>query len=77
MLNYIWAGLIILSLVFGMVYDINDLASDTYRNGQAFEMVIEPDAPVSDEDRRIPVTVSVDPAAYQAFYGVADGFGEF
>lgn len=70
MLNYIWAGLIILSLVFGMVYDINDLASDTYRNGQAFDLVVEPDGPSSPDDRRIPVTVSIDPAAYQAFYGV-------
>ncbi|MGB0651457.1 MAG: nucleoside recognition domain-containing protein [Rhodothermales bacterium] len=70
MLNYIWAGLIILSLVFGMVYDINDLASDTYRNGQAFEVNVEPNAPVTDDDRRIPVTVAIDAAGYQSFYGV-------
>ena len=71
MLNYIWAGLIILSLVFGMVFDINDLASDTYRNGQAFEVLIENDGPVTDENRRVPVTVLVDPTAYQSFYGVS------
>lgn len=70
MLNYIWAGLIILSLVFGIVYDINDLASDTYRNGQGFELVVEPTDPSTLDDRRVPVTVSVDPTAYQSFYGV-------
>ena len=35
MLNYIWAGLIISSLVFAIGYDIRDLSGDTYRNGQA------------------------------------------
>jgi len=70
MLNYIWAGLIILSLVFGMVYDINDLASDTYRNDQAFEVRVDPIDPASETGRRIPVRVHVDPASYRAFYGV-------
>jgi len=70
MLNYIWAGLIVLSLVFGMVYDINDLASDTYRNGQAFEVQVDPLDATSASSRRIPVRVHVDPAAFNAFYGV-------
>lgn len=70
MLNYIWAGLIILSLVFGIVYDAKDLASDTYRNGQPYTLSVvpEPDADLS--ARRVPVTVAVDPAAYRDFYGV-------
>ncbi len=71
MLNYIWAGLIILSLVFGMVYDINDLASDTYRNGQSFELTIEPTDPETTDARRVPVDVRINPAAYQDFYGVS------
>ena len=70
MLNYIWAGLIILSLVFGMAYDINDLASDTYRNGQAFEVHIESLDPDAATSRRVPVRVHVDPASFQSFYGV-------
>ena len=71
MLNYIWAGLIILSLVFGMAYDINDLASDTYRNGQAFDVRVEPQDPGNTNGRRVPVNVFVDPEAFQAFYGVS------
>ena len=34
MLNYIWAGLIILSLVFALVTDVGELSRDRYRNGQ-------------------------------------------
>jgi hypothetical protein len=34
MLNYIWAGLIVSAFVFALGYDANDLARDTYRNGQ-------------------------------------------
>lgn len=33
MLNYIWAGLIIISLVFALTSDIKDLAENTYENG--------------------------------------------
>lgn len=32
-MNYIWAGLIIISLVFAMVNDIGDLTRNTYENG--------------------------------------------
>jgi len=34
MLNYIWAGLIILSFGFALWTDVTDLTNDTYRNGQ-------------------------------------------
>ena len=70
MLNYIWAGLIILSLVFGIAYDVNDLTSDTYRNGQSYALTISPEPEADLTARRIPVTVFVDPAAYHSFYGV-------
>ena len=68
MLNYIWAGLIILSLVFGIVYDANDLATDTYRNGQPVSVTLVP-APDADlSARRVPVRVHIDPAYYASFY---------
>ena len=35
MLNYIWAGLIVFSLVFALCGDISDLHNDTYRNGKS------------------------------------------
>ena len=35
MLNYIWAGLIVFSLVFALGHDFQDIRQDTYRNGAA------------------------------------------
>ncbi len=69
MLNYIWAGLIVFSLVFALVADVTDLTRDTYRTGQplpvalAFPDGYDPDA------RRQPVTVLLDAEGYGAFYG--------
>lgn len=34
MLNYIWAGLIIISLIFALTQDIMDLVNDPYQNGK-------------------------------------------
>lgn len=69
MLNYIWAGLIVLSLVFALAYDVRDLARDTYRNGQALPVELAFPEGYAPEARRLPVTVRIDPAAYAAFYG--------
>ena len=70
MLNYIWAGLIIFSLVFALANDISDFRSDRYRNGKSLPVTIpqaaESDAPSSD------VRVVIDPQAYEDFYGVAE-----
>ena len=68
MLNYIWAALIVSSLVFALVTDVQDLRQDTYRNQiplpveLAFPEGYDPDA------RRVPVEIRVDPARYQEFY---------
>lgn len=40
MLNYIWAGLIIISLVFAIVNDVLDLVRDTYQNGDEHRIEI-------------------------------------
>lgn len=69
MLNYIWAALIVSSLLFAGFYDLRDLAEDTYRNGRplpvelAFPEGYDPDA------RRVPVEIRVDPREYADFYG--------
>ena len=69
MLNYIWAGLIILSLGFALVTDIGALSQDTYRNGQpvpvtlAFAHGYDPAAGTT------PVSVRVDSAAWAGHYG--------
>jgi spore maturation protein A len=66
MLNYIWAGLIIFSLVFALWNDLLDLKRDTYRNGRSLPVVIEGAGASGD------VTVRVDPKAYADFYGVTE-----
>ncbi len=68
MLNYIWGGLIISSLVFALVYDTRDLVRDTYRNGAdvTLELAVEGDA----AQRRQPARVRISPDSYRALYGV-------
>lgn len=69
MLNYIWAGLIILSLVFALAGDVGDLRRDTYRNGVPLAVTVGfPDGYVP-EARRIAVQVRVDSAGLSAHYG--------
>lgn len=45
-MNYIWAGLIIISLVFAMINDIGDLTRNTYENGteRQLELVLPSNA---------------------------------
>ena len=45
MLNYIWAGLIIISLVFALWTDVGDLSRDTYRNGTPLPVALDLAAP--------------------------------
>jgi|AntRauTorcE11897_2_1112592.scaffolds.fasta_scaffold15739_1 spore maturation protein A len=42
MLNYIWGGLIAISLVFALGQDFYDLAADTFQNEQTYELEILP-----------------------------------
>lgn len=69
MLNYIWSGLIVLSLVFALWFDLGDLARDTYRNDQAFPVAVVVPPDYDPVDRSVPVQIEIDPEAYQAFYG--------
>jgi len=41
MLNYIWGGLIIFSLLFAVVNDANDIYSETWKNGEQIELIID------------------------------------
>ena len=63
MLNYIWAGLIIFSLVFALTGDVSDLSRDSYRNGVPLVVTVAfPDG--YDPDRRLQeVEVTVAPEA--------------
>ena len=70
MLNYIWAGLIIISLVFALASDLTDVATDPYRNGQALPVTLEFDRPYDPQAPKQPVRLVIDSLAFQALYGV-------
>lgn len=40
MLNYIWSGLIIISLVFALIQDSYDLSKNTYKNGKEYSVEV-------------------------------------
>ena len=70
MLNYIWGGLIVFSLVFALISDIRDYANDTYRNATPLPVTVTFPEGYQAEARRQPVNVVLDPATFQSFYGV-------
>jgi spore maturation protein A len=66
-LNYIWAGLIVFSLLFALTRDLGDLKNDTFRNGRALPVTIKLDGSAKANQ---PVHVIIDAATYKSFYGV-------
>jgi spore maturation protein A len=69
MLNYIWSGLIILSLIFALAGDVGDFRRDTYRNGVPLPVTLTFPEGYSAEARRVVVTVRVDSAGLSGHYG--------
>lgn len=69
MLNYIWAGLIIVSLGFALTADLTDLVRDTYRNDQALPVALDFPGGYDPESRRQSVEVRIAPETFRAFYG--------
>jgi spore maturation protein A len=68
MLNYIWAGLIISSFVFALGYDISDIASDRFRNGQPLPVTLAFPEGYDSAARRVPVEIRIEPRQYASFY---------
>lgn len=68
MLNYIWGGLIVFSLVFALVYDLRDLTRDTYRNDAPLPVTLHYPEGYQEGSRRVPVEIRIDPAEYRSFY---------
>jgi spore maturation protein A len=68
MLNYIWAGLIVLSLIFAGVSDLRDIARDTYRNDQPLPVQLTFPEGYDPAARTVPVEIRIDPATYSSFY---------
>lgn len=69
MLNYIWAGLVILSFVFALVADVSDLRRDTYRNGSPVPVTLAFTGGYDPEARSLPVLVRTDSARLSELYG--------
>ncbi len=70
MLNYIWGGLIVSSLLFALVTDFSDIASDRYRNGKELGVALTFAEPFNPDARKQAVQVELDGGAFAAFYGV-------
>jgi spore maturation protein A len=68
MLNYIWAGLIIFSLLFALIIDVRDLSRDTYRNGDPLPVALSFPAGYDAAARRQNVRVVITPQTFQTFY---------
>jgi spore maturation protein A len=71
MLNYIWAGLIISSLVFALGYDARDIAGDRYRNGEPLPLELVFPEGYDPAARRVPVEIRIEPGRYASFYRTA------
>ncbi len=78
MLNYIWAGLIIISVVFALWQDGNDFKDDRFRNGEALSVQIDGLPPGYDELQDpdpIDVTVKINPADFLSFFDPLTAMG--
>ena len=73
MLNYIWGGLIVVSLLFALVSDIRDFTLDTYANGRPLPVTVSvPDA-YDAEARLQRATVEIAAQDYLAHFNVEPG----
>lgn len=69
MLNYIWAGLIIFSLVFALATDVRELATDRFRNEDRLPVEVVFPQGYDADARRVPVEVRIDSSQFAQFYG--------
>jgi spore maturation protein A len=66
-MNYIWAGLIIISLVFAMVNDVGDLVGNTYENGMERRVeLLFPENADLEKRQEIQFRIAGDSLAYNA-----------
>ena len=68
MLNYIWSGLIIVSLLFALTVDSQELWENRFRNEAPMPVTVEfPDGYAPDA-RRQAVTIRIDSTTYRSFF---------
>lgn len=70
MLNYVWSGLIIFSLIFALAVDSQELWENRFRNDTALPVTVEFPDGVDPDARRQPVTIRIDTSTYKDFFGV-------
>ncbi len=68
MLNYIWTGLLALSLIFALFNDARDHYTDRFRNGNPLPLSVTFPANASSDWRELPVVVAIEPSVYQRVY---------
>ena len=68
MLNYIWGGLIVVSLMFALTSDIVDFANDTYRNDEPLPIAIAFSDGYDTDARRQSVEVRVSETSFATHY---------
>jgi len=68
MLNYIWAGLIIFSLLFALATDVRELSTDRFRNDDPLPVAVEFPDGYSPDARRQSARIRLDPERYREFY---------
>lgn len=68
MLNYIWAGLIVFSLVFAITNDVLDISSDRYRNSEPLPVGLDLPQGYQPDERRVRVDILIDGDLYADFY---------
>jgi len=70
MLNYIWSGLIIGSLLFALTVDTQELAENRFRNDESLPVALQFPDGYKPEARRQPVRIRIDSATYKELFGV-------
>jgi len=70
MLNYIWSGLIVFSLLFALTVDTQELVENRFRNEAPLPVTVAFPDGYDPDARRQPVSIRIDSSAYQQFYGV-------
>ena len=70
MLNYLWGGLIVVSLLFALISDVRDFARDTYANGQPLAVTVTMRDGYDAHARRQPATLTIAASDYYAHFRV-------
>jgi len=70
MLNYIWSGLIVFSLLFALTVDTQELVENRFRNDAALPVTVTFDDGYDPDARRQAVTIRIDSSTYRTFFGV-------